>query len=125
MEKSETGYGVSSPEVSGCFSYGDSIDEAIENMKDAIETHIEELKEKGQKANISADYKYEVQIETLAFFSLFKELNASAIAKRAKMNPSLVRQYSTGKKHPSIDQVRKIEQGIKSLAKDLELVHLV
>lgn len=125
LEKSTTGYGVSSPDVPGCFSYGDSIQEAVANMRAAIEAHIEVQKELGIKVKIDPNYKHKVEIQTSAFFSLFKELNATAIAKRAKMNPSLIRQYSTGKKHPSIEQIRKIEQGIKSLAKELEEISIV
>lgn len=125
LEKSTTGYGVSSPDIPGCFSYGDSIQEAVTNMRDAIESHIEVQKELGIKVQIPSTYKHKIEIETSAFFSLFKELNATAIAKRSRINPSLIRQYSTGKKHPSIEQIRKIEQGIKSLAKELEEIRIV
>lgn len=125
LEKSGTGYGVSSPNITGCYSYGDSIDEAIENMKDAIATHLEYSKEIGENIEIPSKFKFDIRIETKVFFNLFKELNASAIAKRANMNPSLLRQYATGKKFPSIDQIKKIENGIKALANELSNINLV
>lgn len=40
-------YGVSVPDLPGCFSAGDTIDEAIENAKEAIINHLELLAEDG------------------------------------------------------------------------------
>lgn len=36
-------YGVIVPDLPGCFSAGDTIEEAIENAKEAIECHLEGL----------------------------------------------------------------------------------
>ncbi|WP_033577268.1 type II toxin-antitoxin system HicB family antitoxin [Dickeya chrysanthemi] len=41
-------YGVTVPDLPGCFSAGDTLDEAIANAKDAITDHIELLIEMGQ-----------------------------------------------------------------------------
>jgi len=38
------GYTVSVPALPECFSYGDTTEEARENIKEAIECHIESLK---------------------------------------------------------------------------------
>ncbi len=44
IHKEETSdYGVIVPDLPGCFSAGSSIEEAIENAKEAIECHIEGL----------------------------------------------------------------------------------
>ncbi len=34
-------YGVTIPAIPGCFSYGDTINEAIENTKEAIRFHLD------------------------------------------------------------------------------------
>ena len=47
-------YGVIVPDVPGCHSWGDSINEAIRNAKDAIYSHIETLLELGEPADFSA-----------------------------------------------------------------------
>jgi len=39
----ETDYGVTVPDLPGCFSAGSSIDEALAQVTEAIETHIEGL----------------------------------------------------------------------------------
>ena len=41
---SESDYGVTVPDLPGCFSAGSTIEEAIENAKEAIECHIEGLR---------------------------------------------------------------------------------
>jgi predicted RNase H-like HicB family nuclease len=40
-EKEVGGFIASCPGMSGCFSEGDTVDEAIENIKEAIETCLE------------------------------------------------------------------------------------
>ena len=42
IEKDEEGYFASCPELQGCYSQGDTYEEAIENIKDAIRLHIED-----------------------------------------------------------------------------------
>lgn len=39
----DSAYGVTVPDLPGCFSAGDTLDEALENTKEAIECHIEGL----------------------------------------------------------------------------------
>ncbi len=40
---SDSAYGVTVPDLPGCFSAGDTLDEALENTKEAIACHIEGL----------------------------------------------------------------------------------
>ena len=40
-------YVVSVPALKGCYSQGDTVDEALENVRDAIRLHIEARKEIG------------------------------------------------------------------------------
>lgn len=40
IEQDEHGYFVRCPELQGCYSQGDSYEEAIKNIKDAIRLHI-------------------------------------------------------------------------------------
>jgi predicted RNase H-like HicB family nuclease len=45
----EGGYWVEVPALPGCLSQGETIEEALSNIKEAIELHIEGLKEDGQE----------------------------------------------------------------------------
>jgi predicted RNase H-like HicB family nuclease len=42
-----TAYGVTVPDLPGCFSAGDTFDEALDNAAEAIELHMEGLLEEG------------------------------------------------------------------------------
>ncbi len=45
IEKDNDGYYAYSPELEGCQSQGDSFDEALKNIKEAIKLYIETLSE--------------------------------------------------------------------------------
>jgi len=47
-EAEEGGYWLEVPALPGCFSQGESVDEALKNGRDAIRSHIEALREDGQ-----------------------------------------------------------------------------
>ena len=45
----EGGYWVEVPALSGCYSQGETIEESLVNIKDAIKSHICVLKEEGKR----------------------------------------------------------------------------
>ena len=47
IEKTETGFSTYSPDVPGCVSAGRTEEEIKANMKEAIEFHVEGLKQEG------------------------------------------------------------------------------
>jgi len=49
IEKDEDGYFVTCPSLQGCYTQGDTYEEAIENIKDAIRLHIEARLESKEK----------------------------------------------------------------------------
>ncbi|WP_297213163.1 MULTISPECIES: type II toxin-antitoxin system HicB family antitoxin [Thermodesulfovibrio] len=49
IEKDEHGYFAYCPEFKGCMSQGDSFDEAMANIKEAIELYLETLTEEEKK----------------------------------------------------------------------------
>jgi len=48
-KEGEGGYTVIVPSLPGCVTYGDTIEEAIEMAREAIELYIESLKEHGEE----------------------------------------------------------------------------
>lgn len=49
VEADADGYFVSCPALQGCYSQGDTYEEAIENIKDAIRLHIEDRQSRGEE----------------------------------------------------------------------------
>ena len=48
LEKTSTGYCACSPDVPGCITAGDKEEETYRNMRDALEFHLEEMREVGE-----------------------------------------------------------------------------
>ena len=55
VERDEDGvYIASCPALQGCYTQGDTYEEAVENLKDAIRLHIESRREVGEPVPIEA-----------------------------------------------------------------------
>ena len=104
--------------------YGKTKDEVISSLKELIKDY--QLNE-GQRdkfwskvdiENMDIEIFYDLQ----AFFKEFKELKISSLASTASLNPSLLRQYASGSKYPSIEQAKKLEAAVHALGKKLNEV---
>jgi predicted RNase H-like HicB family nuclease len=49
IEKDKDGYFAFTPELQGCYSQGDTYEEVIENIRDAIVLHVEDRLESGEE----------------------------------------------------------------------------
>jgi len=48
IERDEEGYFAFCPELEGCYTQGDTYEEVLENIKDAIRLHVEDRLEAGE-----------------------------------------------------------------------------
>jgi predicted RNase H-like HicB family nuclease len=58
----EGGVWVEVPALPGCYSQGQSLEEALANVREAIELYLEVLKDEGQDAPKNADVVYQVTV---------------------------------------------------------------
>ena len=49
VEKDDDGYFASCNEMQGCYTQGDTYEEVIANIKDAIQVHVEDRLESGEE----------------------------------------------------------------------------
>ncbi len=70
------------------------------------------------------DVEFEYAYDLTMFFEQFNFLNQSKIAEIAGINPGLIRQYSSGHKQPSKEQVAKIESAVHKIGNRLKTVQL-
>ena len=49
IERDENGYYAYCPELQGCYTQGDTYEEALANIKDAIRLHVEDRVESGEE----------------------------------------------------------------------------
>lgn len=52
LEKTEEGYSVSCPGLPGCWSQGETEDEAVENIQDAIKEYLAAIDDLVKNANV-------------------------------------------------------------------------
>lgn len=121
LEKGDNEWWGRTEELDGlAVSFGKNRKELEENLRESVQLYLEENPREQSKKNLSPEqiaFSYSVDLE--AFFEKIPELKISHIAKRAGINPSLVRQYAKGLKYPSIEQAEKIENAVRELAKEL------
>ncbi|MFA6261759.1 MAG: helix-turn-helix transcriptional regulator [Bacteroidia bacterium] len=67
--------------------------------------------------------KFEVDFKQ--FFNFYRVINASVLAEKIGMNPTLLSQYVQGHKKPSAGQTEKILKGIQRIGKELSEIQLI
>ena len=58
----EGGFWVNVPALPGCYSQGETVDEALVNVREAIGLYLEVLREEGQNVPRDADVVYQVSV---------------------------------------------------------------
>ncbi|MDA3817871.1 MAG: type II toxin-antitoxin system HicB family antitoxin [Prolixibacteraceae bacterium] len=120
LEKNGTEYWASILELPGCYSVGNSIDNAVNNAHDAVKEYLEDVSEEEiDPLFVNSNLKFIIKYDLQVFFEKFNFLNKTAVAKKAKINSSLLRQYAKGIAFASEKQKEKIENAIHQLAEDL------
>jgi predicted RNase H-like HicB family nuclease len=106
---------------------GKSVVEVLGNLKMLITDYIEHegQNDKQWKNFDSNKIEFNLHYDLRAFFNEYDFLNVSSIGQKAKINPSLLRQYVAGIKHPSTVQAKKVEAAVHQLAEKMNKVLLV
>ena len=126
IEASSTGFGIYGDDFP-VTAYGDTVDAAKKDLEKAIADVLDFCQKEGcapdpalNNGNLEFIFKYDIA----SIFNHFGMLDASGLAKRIGMNPSLLRQYKTGHALASDKQKKKIEQGLHDLGRQLLRVRL-
>ena len=100
----------------GLSGFGESAEAAKEDMMKAYQELKEIQAEEGKEVpELEFTYKYDMQ----SFFDYFSFLNVSKVAELAGINPSLMRQYTSGVANAGQKQYDKIRVAIGKISKDL------
>jgi predicted RNase H-like HicB family nuclease len=122
LEKSENNYSAYIPALDGCVATGVSLNETKQRIVEAVEFHLDGMKEEGLEIpeSFQNDYHFSYKIDIESLFDWFSGvLTKSGVSKLTGMNPSLLSQYASGIKKPSSKQTKKIEQAIHSFGEEL------
>ena len=63
LEEDDGGYSVSVPALPGCFSQGDTFEDAVENIKEAMELYIEDEREDTEWLNYRSRREFLVPVQ--------------------------------------------------------------
>lgn len=113
VEKNKDGFWGQIEEHPEVFAQGTSIKELLENAKEGLVLLLEEA------GSDIPEFTINIVLDLQEFFKVNDFIKISNLAKKAGMNQSLLRQYSTGIKYPSLKQVRKIERVVRELGREM------
>ena len=96
---------------------GKTVQEAKEDLMECLAEAKEDLEAEGKVfPEIEFAFKYDLQ----SFFNYFSFLNVSDIAKRSGINPSLMRQYTSGVKNAGEKTYQRLANCIQNIGRELE-----
>ena len=118
LEKTDSGYSAYARDLN-VFSTGQTITELHNNLLEALNIFYED------RGFYVGPENLKLQLDLQQFFRYYRVLNASFLAERIGMNPTLLSQYVHGKKNPSSKQTRKIIRGIQTIGHELAEIELL
>ncbi|MBR3625069.1 MAG: pilus assembly protein HicB [Bacteroidaceae bacterium] len=98
------------------FGYGETAEETKKDFLAGYEEMKELLKSKGKKVG---DYDFIWKYDMASFFDYFKMLNITEVAKKANVNPSLLRRYSSGRYKAPQGIYDRVHTCVGQIAKEL------
>jgi predicted RNase H-like HicB family nuclease len=105
----------------GCFSGGETLGELKQNIREAIDLHIEAMLEDDEKVAdelVRGEYELELHINIQDLFEHFP-LTIKGVSERAGMNRALLNQYVKGEKTMSEKQALRITDAIHRIGTEL------
>ena len=89
----------------------------MDEAKKDLAACLDEAREAGDmKGDLTLEYKYDLQ----SFFNYFAYFNVNEVARRAGINPSLLRQYSSGCKKAGEKTYERLSECFSNIKKDLQ-----
>lgn len=96
---------------------GSTVEAAKEDLMACLDDAREEYEESGRKPyDVDFHYQYDLQ----SFFEYFSFLNVTEIARRAGINPSLMRQYTSGVKTAGEKTYSRLSACISTITRELQ-----
>jgi predicted RNase H-like HicB family nuclease len=127
IERGKDGtFGIFTPDInSTIIGEGNTVEEAKADFENSIKEIFQFYREDGKELpdelkDIQFVYKYDIA----SLFDYYSWINVSKFARKAGVNPSLMRQYKTGKAYISENQIEKIENTLHLLGKELAAIKL-
>ena len=127
IERSKDGtFGIFTPDIDHTIiGDGNTVEEAKADFENSVQEMILSYTETDKEIpdelkDIQFVYKYDIA----SMFNYYDWINVSKFARKAGINPSLMRQYRMGKTYISENQINKIKNTLHSLGDELASIKL-
>lgn len=118
--KEETGYSATATNGDRhIFTEGESFAELKANILDAVNLTFEDLN------FVFTMDEIKLTLDLQSFFDFYKVINAKALSSRIGMNQSLLAQYISGSKKPSVTQRKRILKGVQQIGRELSEIQFL
>ena len=127
VELTENNYSAYIEKLPGCVTVGETFQVLTVNMQEAVEFHLEGLREDGEKVDPIFDRDFELVFRFDAR-SLLQHYSGiftnSALEKLTGINQRQLQRYASGQTKPRTEQSTKIASALHNLGKELLVVEL-
>jgi predicted RNase H-like HicB family nuclease len=127
VELTESNYAAYVEKLPGCVSAGKTFEELKNNIREAIEGHLEVCREFGDTVpdEFSGEYELGYHFDSESLLRHYNGIFTHAALERlTNINQRQLQRYATGISKPKNEQARKIENALHLLGKELLAVEL-
>lgn len=120
IEKTKDMYSGYAENVKGIYAAGDTIEEVIQSVNDAIRLLKEYNKEENTPEVLKKQYRIEYRFDVASLLNYYKGIvSNSALERLTGINQKLLYHYASGLKTPREAQRKKIENALHKLGSEL------
>lgn len=125
VEMTDSNYAAYLNELPGCVSTGKTFEELKKNITEAVEFHIEGMREDGEEIPFGKKYELTYRFDPESLLQHYNGIFTHAALERLTgINQRQLQRYSSGVSCPRPEQSRKIKQALHRLGNELLAVEL-
>ncbi|MDR1097644.1 MAG: type II toxin-antitoxin system HicB family antitoxin [Tannerella sp.] len=127
VELSENNYSAFLEDLPGCVSTGKSFDDLKKNIREAVEFHLDGMREDGDEIpeQFIKEYQLVFRFDPQSLLHHYNDIFTNAALERITgINQRQLQRYASGASRPRRPQAEKIEKALHKLGKELLAVEL-
>ena len=125
VEMTDNNYAAYLEKLPGCVSTGNTFEELKINIAEAVEFHLEGMREDGEKIPFAVDYELVYKFDPESLLRHYNEIFTKASLERLTgINQRQLQRYSSGISRPHEEQAHKIKSALHHLGRELLAVEL-
>ena len=125
VEMTDNNYAAYLEQLPGCVSTGKTFEELKNNITEAVEFHLDGMREDGEEIPFAFDYELAYKFDPESLLKHYNGIFTNASLERLTgINQRQLQRYSSGVSRPRGEQADKIKTALHHLGKELLAVEL-